>query len=146
MRELQRPCREVSSGSFPQGVILIVDDSNSIAATLTEACSGIQGCDPLTVASALEAVRVLQEGTPLVRAVVTDLRMPRMDGFDLIRHIRERYSPAGLPIVVITGDTDPDTPARVAGLGANAFIPKPFSPAVLRQTLGELLNANLSSK
>jgi len=47
---------------------------------------------------------------------------------------------AATPIIVVSADTDPATPERVAALGVDAFFPKPFSPAQVRRTLEQLLN------
>jgi CheY-like chemotaxis protein len=73
--------------------------------------------------------------------VVTDLNMPRMDGFEFIERIRAEPRHQRLPIIVVSGDTDPRTPARLASLGANAFFPKPYSPAQVRLKLEQLLDA-----
>jgi DNA-binding NarL/FixJ family response regulator len=45
-----------------------------------------------------------------------------------------------MPIIVVSADTDPATPERVVALGAEAFFPKPFSPALVRRKLEQLLN------
>jgi CheY-like chemotaxis protein len=66
--------------------------------------------------------------------------MPRMDGFELIRRIRENERLAATPIIVVSADTDPATPERIAQLGVNAFFPKPFSPAQVRRKLEQLLD------
>ncbi len=47
-----------------------------------------------------------------------------------------------MPILVISGDPNPDTPQRALRAGANAFFAKPFSPAAVRRMLEELLNEN----
>jgi DNA-binding response OmpR family regulator len=46
-----------------------------------------------------------------------------------------------LPILVISGDSDLNTPERLRSLGADAYLPKPYSPAEVRLTLQRLLNA-----
>jgi two-component system chemotaxis response regulator CheY len=74
--------------------------------------------------------------------VVTDLNMPRMDGFEFIERIRAEPRHRRLPIIVISGDTDPQTPERISALGANAFFSKPYSPAQVRLKLEQLLDAN----
>jgi CheY-like chemotaxis protein len=89
------------------------------------------------VTSAQEAL-TLAETVPLA-AVVTDLHMPRIDGFELIRRIRAEARFASIPILVISGDSDAETPRRLRSLGANAFFPKPFSPNAVRQALEQLL-------
>jgi CheY-like chemotaxis protein len=133
---------ENTKGQGAVGSVLIVDDTEASAAALEFACAAIPGIGLSIVSSALEAVRVLRNPGQPVSAVLTDIRMPYMDGFDLIRFIRADQRFAGTPIIVVTADTDPDTPARAALLGANAYFTKPFSPRAVRETLERLLNGN----
>ena len=121
--------------------VLIVEDSENSAATLEMALLGIPGVSVLLAASGLEALRIINEAGSAVRAIVTDLNMPRMDGFELIRRIRENSRTSAVPIVVVSADTDPDTPERVAQMKVDAFFAKPFSPAQVRRKLEQLLNA-----
>ena len=127
------------------GTVLIVDDAEASASALELACSAIPGIAIRTVSSALDAVRILRDRGPSVRAVFTDIRMPRMSGFDLIRFIRADPRLAATPVIVVTADTDPDTPALSALLGANAYFSKPFSPRAIRETLERLLHGNPSA-
>ncbi len=120
--------------------VLIVEDSENAAATLEIALSAIPGVSVLTALSAREALRILSCGGPPIEAVVTDLNMPSMDGFELIRLIREDHRICATPIIVVSGDTDPATPERMAGLGVNAFFPKPYSPAQVRRQLEHILD------
>lgn len=120
--------------------VLIVEDSENSAAMLEIAFLGIPGLSVVLASSALDAMRILNGARPEVRAVVTDLNMPRMDGFELIRRIRGDQRLSATPIIVVSADTDPATPARIARLGANAFFAKPYSPAQVRQKLEQLLN------
>src|SRR5271157_2428104 len=118
---------ESTRGQEAVGTVLIVDDSEASSAALELACAAIPGISVSTVSSALDAVRILRDCGPSVCAVFTDIRMPRMDGFELIRFIRADQRLAATPVIVVTADTDPDTPGRAAGLGANAYFSKPFS-------------------
>ena len=120
--------------------VLIVDDSENAAATLEIALLGIPGLSVTLASSALEALRILGRPGQAVGAIVTDLNMPRMDGYELIRRVRgdDRYS--ATPIVVVSADTDPATPQRVAQMGVMAFFSKPFSPAEVRRKLEQILN------
>ncbi len=129
------------NGTALRGTILIVDDAPTSATALELACSGIRGVDVRAARSALEALRILQrqENGP-VCAVITDVRMPGMDGFQLVEFLRSDSRYAAIPVVVVTADTDPDTPRRMARLGANACFAKPFSPGAVRRTLERLLN------
>ena len=120
--------------------VLIVEDSENSAATLEIAFLGIPGVSVLTACSGFEALRILDNGAG-VRAIVTDLNMPRMDGFELIRRVREHDRLRATPIIVVSADTDPDTPERISQLGVSAFFSKPYSPAQVRRKLEQILNA-----
>jgi len=124
-----------------QRAVLIVEDSENSAATLEIALLGIPGLSVLLAPSAVEALRILNGGAA-VQAILTDLNMPRMDGFELIRRICEDRRLCATPIIVVSADTDPATPERVARLGVSAFFPKPYSPAAVRHKLEQLLDAN----
>jgi CheY-like chemotaxis protein len=126
-------------GSDPRAV-LIVEDSENCAATLEIAFLAIPGLAVLLASSAPEALLILQRPGLAVEAIVTDLNMPRMDGFEMIRRIREDRSLSSTPIIVVSADTDPATPERVARLGVSAFFPKPYSPAQVRRKLEQILN------
>ena len=65
--------------------VLIVEDSENSRAMLEIAFLGIPDLSVLVVPSAVEALRVLNGGAGAVRVMVTDLNMPRMDGYELIR-------------------------------------------------------------
>jgi CheY-like chemotaxis protein len=102
----------------------------------------IPGVTVLLVTRAREALRILEDAPVPVRAIITDLNLPQMDGFELIERIRSQDCHRRLPIIVVSGDTDPATPARIGRLGANAFFAKPFSPAAVRRKLEQLLNGS----
>ena len=122
------------------GTVLIVEDTEPCRDTLEVALMRVPGLAVRSVATAEEALQYL--ATDEVCALVTDLHLPQMDGFELIRAIRSRPRGASLPILVISGDNDPRTMARLAGLGADAYFSKPYSPAEVRQKLEQLLNGN----
>jgi DNA-binding response OmpR family regulator len=119
--------------------VLVVEDTVLCATILEIALTQITGLSVRVVGSANEARHVLD--AERVCAVVTDVHLPDASGFDLIRWVRSRHSSARLPILVISGDTDPDTNAVVLKLGANAYFVKPFSPSEVRQKLEDLIDA-----
>jgi CheY-like chemotaxis protein len=120
--------------------VLIVEDSENSAAMLEIAFLGIPGVSVLMAPSAAEALRILDGRPGAVRVMVTDLNMPRMDGYELIRRVRADPGLSGMPIIVVSADTDPATPERIAALGVEAFFPKPYSPALVRRKLEQLLD------
>ncbi len=123
------------------GVILIVEDNDACATTLEMALLGLGQLETCSAATASEALAILAQESRPVRAVVTDLQLPRMDGFELIERIRKGPTHAKLPILVISGDSDPGNSERLRQLGADAYFVKPYSPAAVRRTLEMLLNA-----
>jgi CheY-like chemotaxis protein len=120
--------------------VLIVEDSENSAATLEIAFLAIPGVSVRHASSALDALRILNGDGDGVRAIVTDLNMPRMDGFELIRRIRQHERLHATPIIVVSADTDPDTPERISQLGVSAFFAKPYSPAQVRRKLEQILD------
>jgi two-component system, chemotaxis family, chemotaxis protein CheY len=126
---------------MPGATVVIVEDAATCATTLEMAFLGIPDIDVTVLPTAQEALRLLARADCAVSAVVTDLNMPRMDGFEFIERIRAQPRHQRLPIIVVSGDTDPGTPERLAAMGANAFFPKPYSPAQVRLKLEQLLDA-----
>jgi CheY-like chemotaxis protein len=123
----------------PDRVVLVVEDAEDCSATLDIALHSIAGITVRFAATAEEALRIIERAN--VSAVITDLHLPAMDGFELVARMRRQSRYAAIPIVVISGDADPDTPRRALSLGANAFFPKPYSPGAVRQKLEELIHA-----
>jgi CheY-like chemotaxis protein len=120
-------------------LVLIVEDAESCRDTLEVALMELPNLAVRSVTSGEEALEWLAANE--VCALVTDLHLPQMDGCELIEAIRFEPKRASMPILVISGDSDPFTPARVTRLGANAYFAKPFSPAEVRQKLAELISA-----
>jgi DNA-binding response OmpR family regulator len=118
--------------------VLIVEDAEICSETLELALMKVPDLAVRSVGTAEEALQWLAAND--VSALVTDLHLPSMDGFALIEAVRSRR--ASIPIVVISGDSDPRIPAHVVGLGANAYFSKPFSPAEVLMKLEELIGAS----
>jgi CheY-like chemotaxis protein len=120
-------------------LVLIVEDSETCAETLLIALESIPGLEPRVIQSPRAAIAAIRENGNDVVAIVTDLHLPQSDGFDLIRQLRAEPRFARLPIVLISGDSDPLLPSRALAQGADAFFPKPYSPAAVRKKLEQLL-------
>lgn len=122
--------------------VLVVEDTGACATTLEIALERIDGLQ-VRVAFTAEAARMSFETDPSICAIITDVHLPEESGLDLLAWIRARNRE--LPILVISGDSDPETPARTLRAGADAFFSKPFSPAVVRQKLEDLIHAESSA-
>lgn len=131
------PGPQSTSGDLPyRRTVLVVEDAEDCASTVEIALQAVPGLTVRVASSAEEALRVLGEGS--VTAIVTDLHLPAMDGFEFLAHLRGEPRYSDVPIVVISGDSDPATPGRALRAGANAFFAKPYSPGAVRRKLEEL--------
>jgi DNA-binding response OmpR family regulator len=119
--------------------VLIVEDTELCRDTLEVALMKVPNLAVQSVTTAEEALEWLDANE--VCALVTDLHLPQMNGFELIEAVRGRPWRSSLPILVISGDSDPRIPARLANLGANAFFSKPYSPAEVRHKLEQLIDS-----
>ncbi len=120
--------------------VLIVEDIEICAATLEIALLRVPDLIVKSASSAEQALRLMSDGDGDIAALITDIHLPRMDGFELIEEVRSQPRFSQLPILVISGDSDPATPGRLRRLGADAYFPKPYSPAEVRQRLEELIH------
>jgi CheY-like chemotaxis protein len=122
--------------------ILVVDDVEDCIATLGLALETLPGVvirPAHSAEAALKELAALDSGT--FSAVITDIQLPEMSGLELVARIRENPRFRSLPILVVSADPDPSTPARALGMGANAYFAKPFSPSAMRKKLEELIHA-----
>ena len=118
--------------------ILVVDDEEDCIATLQLALETLADVVIRPALSAEAALRALESGT--FSAVITDIHLPEMTGLELVERIRKIPRFRSLPVLVLSADPDPSTPARALGLGANAYFAKPFSPSAMRKKLEELIH------
>jgi CheY-like chemotaxis protein len=120
--------------------ILIVEDADTAATTLEIALASIPGVEVHRVRDGLRALEYLvSENGRSVDLLITDLDMPFLDGYELIERLRAEKQFERLPIVAVSAGGDPETRERVLRLGANAYFPKPWLLAGMRQAVEEFL-------
>jgi DNA-binding response OmpR family regulator len=120
-------------------LVVIVEDTETIA-PLEIALGSLDGIDLRQFSNGREAARFLASPQSDLSALITDLNLPFFDGFQLVAAVREDPRFGQLPIIVLSGDTHPETPARLRDMGVNAFFAKPYSPTQVRDTLEALLH------
>jgi DNA-binding NtrC family response regulator len=116
------------------GLILVVEDSNSLRTALC-AVLDHHGFQALGVDSAEAGLQIVAEQD--VACIVADFRLPKMDGFSFVKHIREQH-PA-LPFLMMTAHATVDLAVEAMKLGATDFITKPFEPSKIVPIIDELL-------
>jgi len=105
-------------------VILAVDDSATVRKFVSVSL-GMQGFQVITASDGMEALEKLPRQQ--VDLLITDLNMPNMDGFELIRALRENSQYKDLPVIILTSLTDQVSRETGAQLGVTSFVVKPFS-------------------
>src|SRR5690348_7819247 len=115
--------------------LLLAEDDPSLAAMMRESLEDDFRVD--VAADGTQAVRLAHDGHPDV--MVVDARMPRMDGFDTCRALRGDPQTADLPIMMVTGSSEPETVTAAFDAGASDFLRKPFSVSQLRSRARMLL-------
>lgn len=108
--------------------VLVVDDDAAIrllcATTLHH-----DGCEVVEAANGQEALELALEWAPDL--VLLDISMPGLDGFGLAAALRANELTRRVPLVFLTGETDPLTQARVHAAGAVHLFTKPFDPGAV---------------
>jgi two-component system chemotaxis response regulator CheY len=125
--------------------VLVVEDSGAarafVRAVLEDPlfADSHGGCEVVEASCGFDAMRLL----PRARydLIITDINMADINGLELIHFIRKSEHHRGTPLVIIsTQNADRDVERGLA-LGANAYLPKPFTPELLRQTCARVLAA-----
>ena len=119
-------------------LILVVDDSITVR-RVTQRLLQREGYRVAMAADGLQALERLQEERPTV--VLSDIEMPRMDGFDLARNIRADPRLSDLPIVMITSRIAGKHREHAKELGVDQYLGKPYSEDELMNLVRHYCNA-----
>jgi putative nucleotidyltransferase with HDIG domain len=90
----------------------------------------------ISASSGKEALDIIAEKN--IDLVLLDLKLPDMEGFELYRRIREKYS---VPVVLMTEDKNLETIKKALELGIEDYVTKPFLPVVLKETVHSIVNS-----
>jgi two-component system chemotaxis response regulator CheY len=116
--------------------ILAVDDSPSMRQMVTYTLKRA-GFDVYEAIDGVEALELAKELD--VDLVLTDINMPKMDGIELIRSLRNLPAYNGKPILTLTTEGSTDSKMKGRDAGATGWIVKPFDPEVLVATINKVL-------
>jgi len=123
--------------SSEKASILVVDDVPNTVEVLQRNLTA-EGYTVFTAPGVPEAIRIT-EGTP-VDLVITDLKMPKVSGIDLVRHVRENLKDT--EVILITGYASIEGAVEAVKMGAEEYLPKPFTDedllAAVRRALDKL--------
>ena len=108
--------------------ILTVDDSRTMRDMLRLALEDA-GFEVLQAEDGVHGLEVLEEQAPDI--IITDINMPRLDGFGFIEGVRSDERHRATPILVLTTESDATKKDRARQAGATGWIVKPFNPTKL---------------
>lgn len=119
-------------------LVLIVDDDAGLRELLRTNLES-EGYLVREAASAKEGLEALDEEPPDL--ILLDVMMPHVDGWEMLRRVRERHGVEAIPVVMFSGKIAEDDAAAAEEAGAQAFIGKPFDPEQLLASTKQLLRA-----
>ena len=117
-------------------VVLVVDDSITVR-KISEKFLTSNNYSVLSAKDGIDALSVLEDHTPDV--ILLDIEMPRMNGYDLLQHVRQDERMKTIPIIMITSRTGEKHKIKALELGANAYFGKPYNETELLSQIEKLL-------
>ena len=118
-------------------VILVADDSPSIRKFVSFALT-MKGYKIISVSDGMEALEKLPKEK--VNLVITDLNMPNLDGFELIKAIRGNDDLKEIPIIILSSLGGSEEVQKGMEYGANSYLIKPFDPKRIAYEVSKYLN------
>lgn len=139
--QIQEKCEHAAVSIGSAGCILVVDDEDYVVSLIREVLGGA-GYDVRSAGSADEAFEISAEFADKLALLITDVRMPGMDGYELAKtlvsicpHVR---------VLFISGFPDSGELENLIAEGGAFFLQKPFSPATLIAKVQDILAHNNS--
>lgn len=118
-------------------VILIVDDSATVRKFVSVSLT-MQGFKVIAACDGMDALEKLP--AQKVNLVITDLNMPNMDGFELIRALRENPDYKDIPVVILSSLSDGASKETGAKLGVGSYLVKPFNLEKIQYEVSKYLS------
>ena len=128
-----------SSGAHSSGIVLVADDDPVMRFLMVEMLEGV-GLSAIEAEDGAEAVTLARERSPVL--ILLDVEMPRLDGFDACRAIRDLPNGATVPIVMVTGGDDLEAVTMAYEAGATDFVSKPINWPILGHRVLYVLRAS----
>ena len=120
--------------------ILVVEDSATMRSLIASTLEELGPAVKITEASSgFEALRLLPRG--VFDLIVTDINMPDINGLELVSFVKKNPAYAAIPLIIVSTESSERDREKGLGLGADAYLVKPFEPEDLRGLARELLDA-----
>ena len=122
------PAKGIGGTSMDRDRILIVDDEELNRDILADILCDY---DTLQASNGMEALEIIGKNPGMINAVLLDLVMPGLDGYETLKALQERGYLEHLPIIIITGDDSVGTEKKCFEVGASDYIRKPFDESLV---------------
>jgi chemosensory pili system protein ChpA (sensor histidine kinase/response regulator) len=116
---------------------MVIDDSITMR-KVTARFLGRHSIDVRVAKDGIEAVAMLEEQVP--DFAILDIEMPRMDGFEVVAHVRNQPHLKNLPIIMVTSRSGEKHRTRAARLGVNDYLIKPYQEEEMMASIQKVLN------
>jgi two-component system chemotaxis response regulator CheY len=117
--------------------ILVADDSIATRSLVSAALAEFKNLQVERVPTGIEAIKMLR--TTSIDLVLTDIHMPEINGLELVRFIKSDERLRAIPVIVISTEAAEDDRKRALSLGADDYLPKPFTSTQLQHIISKYL-------
>jgi CheY-like chemotaxis protein len=117
--------------------ILVVDDEDLIRELVQACLEDLAGWETLAAASGEEGLQLAQ--TAEFDAILLDMSMPEMDGFEVYKRLQCNPKTQAIPVILLTAKVLPSDRDRFAQMGVAGVIAKPIEPITLTEEIAEIL-------
>lgn len=116
--------------------ILIIDDEEILRQLMEHVLSG-DGHDTITAADGEAGIALAKSDAPDL--IITDMSMPKMTGWDMVKAIKTNYATKNIPIIALTAHATADDRAAAFDAGVSTYEEKPIDMARIKKHIAELI-------
>lgn len=120
----------------PKKTLLIIDDEEALTSMLSFRLKGM-GFNTITAGDGDKGVKLAKKNKPDL--ILLDLKMPKIDGFEVSKRLKQDSDTRHIPILVFSALANKNTKESIVKLNASGFIEKPFEPELLVDKINEIL-------
>ena len=121
-------------------LVMVVDDSITMRKVTSRVLEN-HSLEVMTAQDGIDAIEKLRDRTPDL--MLLDIEMPRMDGYQLLEHVRADARLRHIPVIMITSRAGQKHRKKARSAGANAYLTKPYQELELVEQVSEMLDMNL---
>lgn len=131
------PAVALRSAPSPMSSRVLIADDDPLSRELLCDCLEPLGVEVVQARDGVEALEAVKQSIP--QLLLVDIQMPRMDGFELLRHVRENPATASVPVLAISAFAMAGDAERALARGFDHYITKPVAVAELRNLVKAFL-------